>query len=172
MSARMRELIPYFWEIGIIDEQNKGNFIAFAEVLFNSIQETNDTFVRLVSFLRDRMAYTGQKLSLNTMLNDKFDPINRRLELVCLGLNFIGGIDIYNNDETDPTPLILVNNQESNPTPVTIWTNAEIFNDESIEGKSFIVYVPNENPNSDELIRGILNLYVIAPQNYLIKRYI
>lgn len=170
-AEKMAEILPYFFGEGIQSQTKKQMFVDLCECLFGSMQYSNDEFVAFVTFIRDRLAYTGQVLSLVQLLNDKFDPGLRRITINCLNNNFVEGIDIYLNGETDPTPITLYNNGENVVGPITLWTNAEIFDPDSLYGKSFVVNVPNDVPQSDKIIKGLLNLYVIAPQNYDILRF-
>lgn len=170
-TQRMREILPFFFEFSIQTGIQKTRWINLAEVLFNAFQKSNVDFIALCEFIRDRLAFTGQVLSLNELLNIKFDPVQERIFILCLANNFVEGIDIYNNDEVDPTPIILYINFESAVAPITLWTNDEIFDPDSLFGKNFVVRVPNDVPTSDDLITALLNLYVIAPQNYIIQRF-
>ena len=167
----MRELLPFFFEFSAQDGVQKQSFINLAEVFFNSLQHSNDSLIALCDFIRDRLSFTGQVLSLEILLNNKFDNAQRRISILCLQNNFVEGLDIYNNAEVDPTPVTLYNNSESNPTPITLWNNDEVQDPNSLFGKNFSVQVPTDVPSSDDLITALLDLYVIAPQNYIIQRF-
>lgn len=168
---KMREILPFFFEFTAQDGTQKQGFINFAEVLFGALQHSNLQLVGLCEFIRDRLAFTGQVLSLEILLNTKFDPDQERISILCLQNNFVEGIDIYNNDEVDPTPIVLYNNGEFNATPITLWNNDEVQDPDSLFGKNFSIQVPNDVPTSDDLMRALLDLYVIAPQNYIIQRF-
>jgi len=170
-TSQLRLLLPYFWEFSIQDGSRKESFMNFAEVLFKSLDQSNSNLVELCEFIRDRLAYTGQVLSLVTLLNDKFDPVLRRITITCLNANFVEGIDIFLNGEIDPSPIMLFTNGENIFAPITLFTNAEAADPTSLEGISFVVNVPNDVPTSDAVIRALLDLYVIAPQEYLIERF-
>lgn len=171
-NVKLRELLPYFWEYTIGSGTKKTAFMDFTEVIFGQLAPTNANFILVVEFVRDRMAYTGQVLSLVTLLNNKYDNTLRRISIQCLNNNFVEGIDIYNNNEVDPTPVILFNNFENNfGLTITLFNNAEVQDPNSLYGKSFIVNVPNDVTATDVQIRALLNVYVIAPQSYLIQRF-
>lgn len=165
------EILPYFFEQSIQTGNGKVLFVNLVQALFGSMNTSNDNFVAFCEFIRDRLAFTGQVLSLVTLLNTKYDPTLERITILCLQNNFVEGLDIYNNGETDPTPVILYNNNEAAVAPITLWTNADVNDPDSLFGKNFVVRVPNDVPTSDDIITAILNLYVIAPQNYIIQRF-
>jgi len=166
-----RRILPFFWEFTIETDSKKTDFVHLEEVLFGSIQPTNEEFIALCEFIRDRLAYSGQVLSLVTLLNDKYDDPLRRIFIECLGANFVEGSDLYNNDEEDPTPIDLYNNLENPPAPLTLWNNDEVTDPSSLYGISFIIHIPADVPQSDELIRALLAFYVIAVQQYKIIRF-
>lgn len=168
---KAKEGLPYFWQYTIGTEQKKVKFEALTDVLFDSAKVANEKFISFCEFIRDRLAYTGQVLSLETLLNNKYDNDLRRITIDCFNNTFVEGLDIYNNDETDPTPLILFRNNETNSIPITLFNNDEVIDENSLFNVSFRVNVPIDVTTSDVLIRAILNLYVIAPQNYIITRF-
>ena len=170
-SVKVRELIPFFWQITIGTESQKVMFINLLEALWSAFNHSNEHFVALCEFVRDRLAFTGQVLSLLELLNTKFDDPLHRITIECLDNNFFEGLDIYRNAENDPTPIELYRNSEVSPTPITLFTNAEVNDATSLYGVSFIINIPNDVPTSDEIIRALLAFYVVAPQEYLINRF-
>lgn len=167
---KMRELMPYFFFESIEGGAEKTVFLNFCGVLFNAFQNTNDALVGLCQFARDRLGFTGQVLSLETFLNNEFDPEQRRILIFCLNNNAAGDIDLFSNGETDPGDEVFFSNMETPITPVTLFSNGERDNPDGSFGKDFEIRVPLEVPQSDAVIASFANLYVIAPQNYGIVR--
>ncbi len=170
-TEKVKELIPYFWQITIGSDLQKVKFVNLIENLFTAFKHSNENFISLCEFIRDRLAFTGQVLSLLELLNTKYDDPLQRITITCLNNNFLEGIDIYRNSETDPTPIELYRNSENPPTAITLFTNAEIIDSGSLVGKSFIINIPVSVPTNDQIIRALLAFYVIAPQEYLINRF-
>jgi hypothetical protein len=168
-TIKMRELLPWFWEYTIETNSQKIAFMNLCEVFFNSLQKSNENLVELCGIIRDRLAYTGQVLSLETLLNDKYDDILRRIFIECLNANYTEGLDIYNNDEIDPTPIDLYNNDETAVTTITLWLNDDIEPDPTLQTISFIVHIPVSITVSDEIIRALLAFYVVGGQEYSIN---
>lgn len=166
------EVLPWFFRYDPNTYAKREALEAFVNCLVGSLQPANNTLVQLVTYIRDRLAYTGQVLSLETLLNDKYDPDLRRISIRCLNANYIEGLDLYTNPETDPTPSVLFSNPENNQgLSITLFTNAERVDPDSLFGKSFIVDIPAAVPGIDTaLVRALLDGYVPAPQNYLIER--
>lgn len=169
-ELQVQKILPYFWSFTIGTQQEKTIFLNYVWALFSQFKPLNESMVDFCSFITTRLNYTGQRLALIELLNDNFDNTLRRITLDCLDLNFVEGIDIFNNDEVDTTPIILFNNDEINNIPITLFNNSETSDPGSIVGKSFIVHVPIDVNESDELIRALLDINVIAPQEYLILR--
>jgi len=169
-EQQVQKILPYFWSFTIGTQQEKVVFLNYVWTLFSQFKPLNQSMVDFCSFITTRLNYTGQRKALIELLNDNYDNTLRRITLSCLDNNFVEGLDIYNNDEVDPTPIELFNNSELNPIPITLFNNDEIDDPGSIAGKSFIVNVPVDVSESNELIRALLDIYVIAPQEYLIER--
>lgn len=169
-EKQVQQILPFFWSFTIENDQEKTVFLNYVWTLFSALKPINQEMVDFCTFITTRLNYTGQRMALVELLNDSYDNTLRRITLSCLDNNFVEGLDIYNNDEVDPTPIILFNNSEINPIPITLFNNDEINDPGSIFGKSFVVHVPVDIVKSDELIRALLDIYVIAPQEYLILR--
>lgn len=169
-ERQVQKILPYFWSFTIGTEQEKTVFLNYVWTLFSQMKPLNVSMVDFCSFITTRLNYTGQRMSLIELLNDNYDNTLRRITIYCLDNNFVEGLDIYLDDEIDPTPIELFLDSEENPIPITIFLDSELEDSESNAGKSFIVYVPIDVVESDTLIRALLDIYVIAPQEYLIKR--
>ena len=169
-ELQVQKILPYFWSFTIGTQQEKTIFLNYVWALFSQFKPLNQSMVDFCSFITTRLNYTGQRLALIELLNDNFDNTLERITLDCLDLNFVEGIDIYLDSEVDPTPITLFLDGELNPIPITLFLDSEIGDTGSIAGKSFIVHVPVDVTQSDELIRALLDIYVMAPQEYLIER--
>ena len=169
-EQQVQRILPYFWSYTIGTDIEKTVFLNYVWTLFSPLKPLNQTMVDFCSFITTRLNYTGQRMALIELLNDNYDNTLRRITIACLDLNFVEGIDIYLDIEDDPTPIELFLDGETNPIPITLFLDSEINDPNSIAGKSFIVYVPIDVVESDELIRALMDIYVIAPQEYLIIR--
>ena len=169
-ELQVQKILPYFWSFTIGTQQEKTVFLNYVWTLFSQFKPLNVSMVDFCSFITTRLDYTGQVLALVELLNDNFDNTLRRITLNCLDNNFVEGLDIFLDSEVDPTPIILFLDGETNPIPITLFLDSEITDSGSIFGKSFEVNVPIDAVESDEIIRALLDIYVIAPQEYLINR--
>ena len=169
-ESQVQKILPFFWSYTIGDNQEKTIFLNYVWTLFSQFKPLNMQMVDFCSFITTRLNYTGQRMALIELLNDNFDNNLRRITLNCLDNNFVEGLDIYLDSETDPSPIELFLDGEINSVPITLFLDSEIQDPDSIAGKSFIVHVPVGVSESDILIRALLDIYVIAPQEYLIER--
>lgn len=169
-EQQVQQILPYFWSFTIGNQQEKTIFLNYVWTLFSQFKPLNQSMVDFCSFITTRLNYTGQRMALIELLNDNFDNTLRRITLDCLDLNFVEGLDIYLDSEVDPTPIELFLDGELNPIPITLFLDSEINDPNSIAGKSFVVHVPVDVVESDEIIRALLDIYVIAPQEYIIER--
>lgn len=167
----MRQLLPFFFQTTLLENTAKPRFVSFAEVLFNALQNSNVALVAFCEFIRDRLLFNGQVLSLETFLNNIFDNDLRRINIECFNNNFSPGIILFLNGEFNPEPIILFSNGEVIDSPITLFTNDELFNPGSLFGIDFNLNVPADVPDSDDIIRAFANIYVIAPQNFDIVRF-
>ena len=170
-EQQVQKILPYFWSYTIGTDIEKTVFLNYVWTLFSQLKPLNQSMVDFCSFITTRLNYTGQRLALLELLNDNYDNTLRRITLNCLDNNFVEGLDIYLDSEVDPTPIELFLDSELNPVPITLFLDSEINDSGSIAGKSFVVNVPVDVVESDELIRALLDIYVIAPQEYLIERF-
>ena len=143
-EQQVQKILPYFWSFTIGTDIEKTVFLNYVWTLFSQLKPLNQSMVDFCSFITTRLNYTGQRKALIEMLNDTYDNTLRRITLNCIDNNFVEGLDIY--------------------------LDSEVNDPNSIFGKSFVVHVPVDVVESDELIRALLDIYVIAPQEYLIIR--
>ena len=170
-EQQVQKILPYFWSYTIGNNQEKTIFLNWVWTLFSQFKPLNMQMVDFCSFITTRLNYTGQRMALTELLNDNYDNDLRRCWIECLDNNFVEGIDIYLDTETDPSPIVLFQDNELNPVPITLFLDSEIQDADSIVGKSFIVHVPVGVVEADKLIRALLDIYVIQPQEYKINRF-
>ena len=170
-EKQVQQILPYFWSFTIGTQVEKTVFLNYVFTLFSGLKPVNVSMVDFCSFINTRLSFTGQVIALIQLLNDNFDNTLRRITLDCLNNNFVEGLDIFLDSETDSTPIILFLDSELNPIPISVFLDSEILDPTSIAGKSFVVNVPTDVVESDEIIRALLDIYVIAPQEYLIVRF-
>jgi len=170
-ERQVQGILPYFWSFTIGNQQEKTVFLNWVWTLFSQFKPLNVSMVDFCSFITTRLNYTGQRMALTELLNDNYDNSLRRCWIECLDNNFVEGLDIYLDSEVDPTPIVIFEDGEVNDIPITVWLDSEIQDPESLYGQSFIVHIPITVPTSDTLIRALLDIYVIQPQEYLIIRF-
>lgn len=170
-ELQVRQILPYFWSFTIGTQLEKTIFLNYVGVLFSGLKPLNIAMVDFCAFITTRLSFTGQVIALVQLLNDNFDNTLRRITIDCLNNNFVEGIDIFLDSEVDPTPITLFLDGETNPIPITLFLDSEISDPTSLAGQSFVVNVPIDVVESDEIIRALLDIYVIAPQEYLIIRF-
>ena len=167
-EKKVTQIFPYFWTVTIFTKQEKIIFLNYCYVLFSQLKPINDVFVDFCVFIENRLSYTGQVLSLEKLLNDNFDNVDRRIFIECLNAIFSDGVDTFLDSETDITDTDVYIDSESNPDIVYWFLDLEnpedgIFN--------FNVHIPSGITQSDQLIRALLDIYVITGQNYQIIRF-
>ena len=170
-ESQVQKILPYFWSYTIGNNQEKTVFLNWVWTLFSQFKPLNQSMVDFCSFITTRLNYTGQRMALTELLNDNYDNSARRCFIQCLDRNFVEGLDIYLDSEVDPTPIVLFLDSETNDIPITVWLDSEITDPDSLFGQSFVVHIPVGVPTSDEVIRALLDIYVIAPQSYIINRF-
>ncbi len=169
-EKKVEQILPFFWSFTINTLIEKAVFRNFVFALFSQFKLLNTQLVDFASFINTRLNFTGQVLALTTLLNDNFDDPLRRITITCFNSPFVEGLDVFLDSETDPTPMMLFLDVETNDIPITLFLDSEINDPTSLAGKAFEVNVPNGVVESDIIIRVLLDIYVVAPQEFLIKR--
>lgn len=98
--------------------------IDYLKSIIKPVQDINDDFYATISAIDDYLAYTGQHLSLETCLNDKFDEVTRGIYIT---ENNISGnqIDIYKQGELNPSPEDIYKFTEIDITPFSVYKQSE-----------------------------------------------
>lgn len=134
-------------------------FTAFSLVLTTPVELIFSQFLAERKQNLLRLKTTAQKFSLQKRLNDYFDPVERRIEIVKAVL--FDGLYLYTEAEDDQsrskTQWLYVNGN-----PLYLYTEAELNSD-----IDFIVLVP---PGIDEVrLRAEIEYYMLQSKNYTIK---
>lgn len=129
--------------------------VDFLKSCVTPIQTINDDFYTTISAIDDYLAYTGQHLSLEACLNDKFDEIARGIYIT--ENNISGGqIYIYKQTETDPEPKSIYKQGETNPNPFSVYKQSE----GSVTLYNFTINVPAALSYDAYEFAGYVNRYV------------
>ncbi len=128
-------------------------------VLVYPIAQLHQLFLRFKNAKLYQLKITPQVCYLEMMLNDYFDPTERRIRIV--DAKWYLPTYIYQEDELKPVYL----KKEGEDTPVWIYTESEAgqFRDD------FIVLVPVEVIFILEEMRGFLDSYKLAGTRYKIQ---
>lgn len=137
----------------------KSLLLAFVFVLITPIELLYIEFLKTRKQNILRLKTTAQKFSLQKRLNDYFDPVERRIEIVKAVL--FDGLYLYTEAEDDQSrsksQWLYVNGN-----PLYLYTEAELNSD-----IDFIVLVPQ---GIDEVrLRAEIEYYMLQSKNYTIK---
>lgn len=139
-------------------EQRKGKTVAFIESLLEPLKTTQEQFNAWKEIIRRELSYTGQTLSVERMLNDKFDPVLRRIQLVQSTSTLEYDSFIAEGNEMDYDSFI-----DEDEEPVYM---EYVFEFESNQINGFRVRIPSTlEPKENQIIGQILK-YKIATIPY------
>lgn len=152
-----RRFFPWFWQT----ETN----LSLIDLLMASLTEVNDGTESTEVDIRQKAGYSIQRLSLEQSLNDKFDPIDRRIQVVN---GELGGTEyVFNEIETPPSQLIIyVYNEAETPAPEDV---AYFFNENEtgqVANVGFTVLVPSELAVFDQQIKSWIDRVAIYGTSY------
>lgn len=135
-------------------------WIAFVVVLIFPLEALYIEFLRARKQNLIRMNTTCQKFSMQKRLNDYFDPLERRIEIVKAVL--FDGTYLYTEAEDDQwrtkTQWLYIDSL-----PIYLYTEAELNSD-----YDFIVKIPNTGINQLQL-RAEIEYYMLQSKNYRIE---
>jgi len=96
----------------------------FIYSIIDPLQTINDDFYYVMVTVNNYLSYTSNHLAMEEMLNDKYDENLRRIYIT---ENNITGhvIDIYQQQETDPSPTFIYKQGEINPAPISMYKQTE-----------------------------------------------
>jgi len=138
------------------------NYMIWLWVLLTPLRWLGNLLISIRDAIREEISRNGQEISLEKTLNDRFDPILRR---------------IYIDDDqvTDPQALWLIDEAQTNP---DVWLISEIPPGVDLSLKTidehgqlgiFIVYLPTALVFDLSAMRAILNKYKLAGLQYKIQ---
>jgi len=135
-------------------------FNAFVLVLISPLESLYIEFLRARKQNLIRITTTCQKFSMQKRLNDYFDPLERRIQIVKAVL--FDGVYLYTEAEDDQwktkTQWLYIDSF-----PVYLYTEAELNSD-----YDFIVKTPNTGINELQL-RAEIQYYMLQSKNYKIE---
>jgi len=138
----------------------KSLFNAFVLVLISPLEALYIEFLRARKQNLIRITTTCQKFSMQKRLNDYFDPLERRIQIVKAVL--FDGVYLYTEAEDDQwktkTQWLYIDSF-----PVYLYTEAELNSD-----YDFIVKIPATGINQLQL-RAEIEYYMLQSKNYKIE---
>lgn len=153
-----RRLLPWFW-------QTLTN-MSLVDVLTGVFSSVNNLLEAKEADTRQRVGYSIQRLSLETSLNAKFDPVLQRIT-VSNSLS-AGGSYVFNEAETVATSLEFFFFNEGETLPV--GANEEyIFNEIEASGSAispFSVVAPLDLVTSERLLRAWIEAVQVTGTSY------
>lgn len=134
--------------------------IGFVSVLIAPLQILLSEFLKVRKQHLIKLNTTSQKFSMQKRLNDVFDPLERRIEIVKAIL--FDGAYLYTEAEDDQykTKTKWLFGDEN---PIYLYTEAELYSD-----FDFIVKIPNTGINEIQL-RAEIEYYMLQSKQYKIQ---
>jgi hypothetical protein len=135
-------------------------WIAFVVVLISPVESLYNEFLKARKQSLIRLQTTCQKFSMQKRLNDIFDPLDRRIEIVKAVL--FDGNYLYTEAEDDQfkTKTKWLFGDEN---PIYLYTEAELYSD-----FDFLVKIPNSGINQIQL-KAEIEYYMLQSKNYKIE---
>lgn len=156
-SKVAERLTPWFWRYPI--------YLSYLKAALDPLQTINDTFYQYVSTTWGGLQYTGQHLALEALLNDEYDPTQRRIYIDENDITFVS-LDLYLQGETDPSPTSLYLQGETNPSPIILYLQGE-----GVGGENFTVNIPAGVTYTEDILRSRLSIFVLAGKSYNIVTF-
>ena len=144
----------------IVNDTNNGLLKNLCKILMTAFQTLNNEFFAYVNVIRTNLQYTAQIISVQRMLNDIFDPVNRGIYLA--NGNSVYSAYQYRENEGFGEYLYRYNETETTP------TTSEIRYGELTGDDDFIIYVPNTVSFDQTLMISIVNDYIFADKQFSI----
>lgn len=158
INKHTRRLFPWFW-------QTITN-MSLVDVCLTALDQVNGDLSDKETDVRQRVGYSIQRLSLESSLNDRFDPIQRRI-VVTNSLS-AGGAYVFNEAETvDPSlEFYVFNEAESLPVGAN---EAYVYNESEASGSAispFSVVAPLDVLGDEQLIRAWIEAVQVTGTSY------
>lgn len=154
-----REVFKYLVPTWIRGER----FVSWVGSLLEPLQSLNIVFSAFGSAMRYDLAFNGQVVYLEHVLNDKFDLL-RRIYIDDPAGQQVFTPYVFNKVEAQP-PLYIYNAADALPADenVVIYNTAEL-----VTTEDFVVHVPADvfSPGVEVQMRKLINIYRIAPKRY------
>lgn len=167
-----KQLLPFFWRDTIKTDAEKIIWLSYYCSFFSALNYSGDDLLRFCEEIRTRLGYTGQHLALEELLNDNYDPDERRIYIEELNNPYSEGTSLPLNNEPNPHSKILIPlNNEPQDADFFLPTNDEINDPDNIYFISFIIWIPLAITITEELVNALVAIYAIAPKRWIIKRF-
>lgn len=152
-----RRFFPWFWQ----SEEN----LSLIDTLMSSLNVVNDRTVSVENDIRQKAGYSIQRLSLEISLNDKFDPVQRRI-VVEQGDTRTAEY-VFNEAETPAEELIVyVFNEAETPAPEDIEYFYNVGESSSGAITGFSVFVPSLYQGQQQEIEAWIDRVKVSGTNY------
>jgi len=135
-------------------------WIAFVLVLIKPLEALYNEFLRARKQNLIRLNTTSQKFSMQKRLNDVFDPLERRIEIVKAVLFDEKYLYTEAEDDQYKTKTKWLFGDEN---PIYLYTEAELYSD-----FDFIVKIPNSGINELQL-KAEIEYYMLQSKQYKIQ---
>lgn len=144
----------------IPEKIRKPKHLAWLDSLLRPLQTLNAEFVAWAGVQRDVLAYNGQVLYLERILNNEFDPDDRSI--------YIDDPDVYIEDnfvhnKVEPIPTLFIYNKAEVQPILPIYNLSEV-----AENVDFVVFIPTGiNTDADKTaMSAIINRYRAAGKRF------
>lgn len=143
-----------------------GKFKDWIGALLAPLQSLNVSFSEYVSATRYDLAFNGQVIYLEHVLNDQFDDADRRIYIDDPAGQQVFTPYVFNQVEQQPA-IILRNKSEAEPTPF-LYNQPEL-----VVTNDFVVHVPVSvfSPTVETQMKALINKYRIAGKRYTFQTF-
>lgn len=156
-SKVSQRLCPWFWR--------KPVFLSYINAALAPLQTDNTEMFSFVNTVWTKLAYTGQHLAVEEFLNDNYDDSLRRIFITENNIVF-DSVDLYEDGETDPSPLSLYEDGETDPAPISFYQDGE-----GTGGDNFTINIPTGVSYDETLLRNQVDFYLVAGKSYNIVTF-
>lgn len=164
LGLNFKEVFKY-----LIPFQIRGNrIVEWVAALLAPVQSLNVVFSAWAGGVRYFLAFNGQVVYLEHVLNDQFDASLRRIYIDDPGGTVIVTTYVHNKIEQQPT-LYLYNVADADPNNPIIYNTSEIYTSTD----DFIVHVPAGvfSPTVQVQMSALINQYRIAGKRYSFQTF-
>jgi hypothetical protein len=136
------------------------NTISLLNAIIKPLSDIQNNFYQFYEDKKYELTFNGQVIYLEHILNDKFDPILRRI--------YIG--------DAEQTPNVYVFNDSEDNEAIYLFNNSDTSEDiylfnasEETPGLDFIVFIPIGFTYNDNLMKYYINKFKTAGKRYQIQ---